>query len=119
LNMRLRDDYSEDCARGVERWNKIIEKEGIKFRLELPHVAFNRSVGEFRDVHVTPKGVVVTPADWAAVKGQYLPSASDGTFIESLMKPVREPGKFASWIAPPKVGIDNKSGDFEYVQIAA
>ena len=30
-----------------------------------------------------------------------------------------EPGKFASWIAPPKVGIDNKPGDFEYVKIAA
>ena len=28
-----------------------------------------------------------------------------------------EPGKFACWIAPPKVGIDNKPGDFEYVKI--
>ena len=35
------------------------------------------------------------------------------------MKPVTEPGKFASWIAPPRVGIDNKPGDFEYVKIAA
>ena len=35
------------------------------------------------------------------------------------MKPVSEPGKFADWIAPPKVGIDNKPGDFEYVKIAA
>ena len=35
------------------------------------------------------------------------------------MKPVREPGKFASWIAPPRVGIDNKPGDFEYVKLAA
>jgi benzoyl-CoA 2,3-dioxygenase component B len=25
--------------------------------------------------------------------------------------------KFASWIASPKVGIDNKPGDFEYVKI--
>jgi benzoyl-CoA 2,3-epoxidase subunit B len=33
------------------------------------------------------------------------------------MKPRREPGEFASWIAPPKVGIDNKPGDFEYVKI--
>src|ERR1700710_2135427 len=36
LNMRLRDDYTQDCAKGVERWNKIIEKTGVKFRLELP-----------------------------------------------------------------------------------
>ena len=34
------------------------------------------------------------------------------------MQPQMEIGKFASWIAPPKVGIDNKSGDFEYVKIA-
>ena len=119
LNMRLRDDYSQDCARGVERWNKIIEKEGVAFCLDLPHVAFNRRVGEFRDVEVSPKGIVISAADWSAVKDQYLPSAADGAFIESLMIPVREPGKFASWIAPPKVGIDNKPGDFEYVQIAA
>jgi benzoyl-CoA 2,3-dioxygenase component B len=119
LNMRLRDDYSKDCAGGVERWNKIIEKEGIKFRLELPHVAFHRKIGEFRDVHVSPKGVILSDADWAKVRDDYLPSLSDGEFIGSLMKPTLEPGKFASWIASPKVGIDSKPGDFEYVQIAA
>ena len=27
------------------------------------------------------------------------------------MQPVAEPGRFASWIAPPKVGIDNRPGD--------
>ena len=27
-----------------------------------------------------------------------------------------EPGKFAGWIAPPKVGIDNQPVDFEYVR---
>ena len=35
------------------------------------------------------------------------------------MKPVAEPGRLARWIAPPKVGIDNRPGDFEYVKIAA
>ena len=52
-------------------------------------------------------------------EGQWLPSKDDGEFIKSLMKPVTEPGQFASWIAPPRVGIDNKPGDFEYVKIAA
>ena len=33
------------------------------------------------------------------------------------MKPVYEIGKFASWISEPDQGIDNKSGDFEYVKI--
>ena len=40
-------------------------------------------------------------------------------FIESLMKPETQPGKYANWIAAPKVGIDNKPGDYEYVMIAA
>ena len=119
LNMRLRDDYTQDCAKGVERWNKIIEKTGVNFRLVLPHVAFNRRIGEFRDVEATPSGVLMDQAAWAKERDKYLPSASDGDFIASLMKPVTEPGKFASWISPPKVGIDNRPGDFEYVQIAA
>jgi hypothetical protein len=28
------------------------------------------------------------------------------------------PASYAGWIAAPKVGIDNKPGDFEYVKIA-
>ena len=39
INMRLRDDYVKECARGVERWNKVIAAAGVEFRLELPHVA--------------------------------------------------------------------------------
>src|SRR4029079_13253481 len=26
INMRLRDDYTADCQRGLDRWNKIIER---------------------------------------------------------------------------------------------
>ena len=29
INMRLRDDYTADCQRGIDRWNKIIEKTGV------------------------------------------------------------------------------------------
>jgi benzoyl-CoA 2,3-dioxygenase component B len=119
LNMRLRDDYVSDCAKGVDRWNKAIEKTGVQFRLELPHTGFHRHIGEFKDIHVTPKGVIVDGATWARTRDEYLPSSKDGEFITSLMRPVVQPGAFASWIAPPKVGIDNKSGDFEYVKIAA
>jgi benzoyl-CoA 2,3-dioxygenase component B len=119
LNMRLRDDYTHDCAKGVERWNRVIEKTGVNFRLELPHVAFHRQIGEFASVEATPKGILLSPADWERMRGQYLPSTEDGAFIASLMTQVTEPGKYAGWIAPPKVGIDNKPGDFEYVKIAA
>jgi benzoyl-CoA 2,3-dioxygenase component B len=119
LNMRLRDDYTNDCAKGVERWNKIIEKTGVQFRLELPHVAFHRQIGEFKNVQATPSGILIDDATWAKRKDEWLPSTADGDFITDLMKSVSEPGKFAGWIAPPKLGIDNKPGDFEYVKIAA
>ena len=117
--MRLRDDYTRDCAKGIERFNKVIERTGIDFRLALPHVAFHRQIGEFKDVQATPSGVLIDDAAWARDKDKWLPSAADGDFIASLMKPVSEPGQFASWISPPKVGIDNRPGDFEYVKIAA
>jgi len=119
LNMRLRDNYTEDCAKGVERWNKIIEKTGVPFRLELPHTAFHRQIGEFKNVEASPKGELLSQAQWEKERDAYLPSLADGDFIRSLMKPQMEPSRFASWIAAPKVGIDNKPGDFEYVKIAA
>ena len=67
----------------------------------------------------TPSGKLLDAAAWVKERDKWLPSLADGDFIASLMKPVAEPGEFASWIAPPKVGIDNRPGDFEYVKIAA
>lgn len=119
INMRLRDDYSADCQKGVDRWNKVITDLGVNFKLVLPNVAFHRYVGEFKDAHATPEGILLSDAEWQKRKDAYLPSKADGEFIASLMKPVVEPGKFAGWLSPPKVGIDNKPGDFEYVKIAA
>jgi benzoyl-CoA 2,3-dioxygenase component B len=119
INMRLRDDYTADCQRGLDRWNKIIERTGVNFKLELPHVAFHRHIGEFKDVKASPTGQLLDDATWTKDKDKWLPSKDDGEFIQSLMTQVVEPGKFASWIAPPRVGIDNKPGDFEYVKIAA
>jgi benzoyl-CoA 2,3-dioxygenase component B len=119
INMRLRDDYTADCQRGLDRWNKIIERIGVNFRFELPHVAFHRQIGEFKDIKASPTGELVDDATWNKEKDKWLPSKDDGDFVQSLMRPVTEPGKFASWIAPPRVGIDNKPGDFEYVKIAA
>jgi benzoyl-CoA 2,3-dioxygenase component B len=119
INMRLRDDYTADCQRGLDRWNKIIERTGVAYKLELPDVAFHRHIGEFKDIHAAPDGRMIDDATWNREKDKWLPSSDDGEFIKSLMKPVSEPGQFASWIAPPRVGIDNKPGDFEYVKIAA
>src|SRR6201994_3660781 len=117
INMRLRDDYTADCQRGLDRWNKIIERIGVDYRFELPHVAFHRAIGEFKDVHATPDGLLIDDATWAKRKGEWVPPTDDGEFIASLITPVTEPGTFAPWISAPKVGIDNKPGDFEYVKI--
>jgi benzoyl-CoA 2,3-epoxidase subunit B len=117
LNMRLRDDYVKDCQGGVSRWNKIIEKSGIKFALTLPSVAFHRGIGEFKSVKASPDGKLLTEEQWIKNRDQWLPSTDDGDFIASLMVPQWERGKYAGWIAAPKIGIDNKAGDFEYVKI--
>ncbi|HYZ30736.1 MAG TPA: benzoyl-CoA 2,3-epoxidase subunit BoxB [Crenalkalicoccus sp.] len=117
LNMRLRDDYVADCQAGVNRWNKAIEKAGIPFGLTLPHVAFNRRIGEFSKIHADPEGRVVDEASFVANRERWLPSSEDDLYITGLMRPVSAAGDFAGWIAPPKVGIDNKPGNFEYVKI--
>jgi benzoyl-CoA 2,3-dioxygenase component B len=117
LNMRLRDDYTQDCVKGLLRWNKVISSAGYDFKLTLPNVAFHRAIGEFKDIHATPEGLMIDDATWNAKKSGWLPSIEDGDFIASLMTPVTNAGEFASWISPPKIGIDNKPGDFEYVKI--
>ena len=117
INMRLRDDYIRDAAGGVSRWNKQIDKAGVGFKLELPHEAFHRQIGVFSAVHADPHGKIIPSAEWEARKGEWLPTKSDGDYIQSLMVPCYEPGQYASWISPPKVGIDNKPGDFEYVKL--
>ncbi len=117
LNMRLRDDYTQDCAKGMLRWNKIISLAGYDFKLTLPNVAFHRQIGEFKDINATPDGVLIDDATWNSAKERVAALFGRWRFHRSLMTPVTGIGEFATWISPPKVGIDNKPGDFEYVKI--
>lgn len=116
LNEVLRDDFIKDSMAGVARWNKVIEKAGLPFRLTVPHKAFHRRIGTLAGVHVTPEGRVVSQAEWEAHRDEWLPSAEDRAFVGSLMGRVVEPGKFANWIAPPVMGINRQPIDFEYVR---
>ena len=116
LNEVLRDDYIKDSIGGVNRWNKVIEKAGIPFRLVTPHKAFNRKIGTLSGVKVSPDGRVVSDAEWAANEKHWLPSAEDRAFVASLMGRVVEPGRFANWIAPPVMGINRQPIDFQYVR---
>ncbi len=117
INMRLRDDYSRDALRGVERWNRIIERAGIQFDIKLPHGAFHRDIGEFADVCVSPEGEVMSSDEFDARYNEWLPSKVDGDYIAGLMLPCTEPGEFAGWIAAPKAGINQMPDGFEYVKI--
>lgn len=116
LNEVLRDDYIKDSVGGVQRWNKVIEKAGIPFRLTVPHKAFHRNIGALSGVKVSPDGRVVSAAEWAAKEAEWLPTAEDRAFVASLMGRVVDPGKFANWIAPPVMGINRQPVDFEYVR---
>jgi benzoyl-CoA 2,3-dioxygenase component B len=108
LNETLRDDYVGDCAKGLERWNRMLGE--VDTRLELPHVAFNRAVGAFAGLSVDPRG---HPTDDVA---RWLPSDDDRAFVTSLMQGVTEPGQIAGWVAPPSSGVHAKPVDFEYVR---
>jgi len=119
LNMRLRDDYIADASSAIERWwNRIIARAGFDFRIRLPHVAFNRRIGEFSVIHADPDGNMLSTEEWQRRRDAFLPTIEDNFFIESLMRPVTERGTFASWIAPPRAGIDGMPGNFEYVKLA-
>jgi benzoyl-CoA 2,3-epoxidase subunit B len=117
INGRLRDDFMEDCSGGIRRWNRELSSRGIDFEITMPHVAFNREVGEFAELSVSPTGEVVDSHTFESKRSDWLPTSDDRVFIEELMQPQFEPGEFASWIAAPPKGIQNKPPDFLYVKL--
>ena len=117
VNADLRNDYAEDCAKGVRRWNRTLEEQGVDFEMRLPHVGFHRDVGAFRDHHVSPDGRVVSESEWEDSVGGWLPSDDERAHVASLMVRQHEVGKMAAWIAPPAAGINTKPVDFEYVKL--
>jgi len=116
LNEVLRDDFIKDSAGGVNRWNRVIEKAGLAFRLSLPHKAFNRHIGSFANLRVSPEGKAISETDWAAHVDQWLATEEDRAYVASLMGRVVETGKYANWIAPPAIGINKQPVDFEYIR---
>jgi benzoyl-CoA 2,3-dioxygenase component B len=117
MNEVARSAYIKDCGIGVRRWNRLIQEAGDDFRLMLPSPRFRRSVGAWAGTHTDPEGNPVTEETWRARHYDWLPSEQDRAFVGSLMQRVTEPGKMASWIAPPEGGIDNLPVAYEYVRI--
>ena len=116
LNEVLRDDFIKDSVGGIGRWNRVLEKANVPFRLSVPHKAFNRQIGTFAGIRVSPEGKVISEVEFEANRDKWLPTAEDRAFVASLMGRVAEPGKFAGWIAPPSIGINKQPVEFEYVR---
>ena len=117
MNEVLRDEYVEDAARGVVKWNRAIEAAGIDFRLELPSRRFHRHIGLFSDVCTDPSGKPISKDEFERRRSEWLPTAQDRAYLKSIMaRPVYEPGKMANWIAPPAHGIKGRPVEFEYVR---
>jgi benzoyl-CoA 2,3-dioxygenase component B len=117
LNTDLRREYISDCETGISRWNRILADAGLTQRLRLPHVAFNRKVGAFAGIEASPAGERLSTQEWEARSGSWLPTDVDKSYVRSLMRPVHERGKIASWIAPPRNGINGKPFDYDYVNL--
>ena len=118
LNEVLREDFIRDSVSGVSRWNKVIEKAGLGFRLSVPHKAFNRQIGTLSGVHITPDGRPISPEEWSAGKSSWLATSEDRAFVASLMQAKREPGQYAGWIAAPTHAINKQPLDLEYVRFS-
>jgi benzoyl-CoA 2,3-dioxygenase component B len=56
MNEVLRAEYAQDCAKVVERINRVFEKGGVAQRLTLPHKRFHRHQGVYKDHHFDPMG---------------------------------------------------------------
>ena len=63
------------------------------------------------------EAVRATAEKFAAGISSWIPTPEDQAFVASVMNPVYEPGKVASWIAPPDRGINSMPVDYEYVRV--
>ncbi|HYS78893.1 MAG TPA: benzoyl-CoA 2,3-epoxidase subunit BoxB [Candidatus Dormibacteraeota bacterium] len=118
MNEVLRDAYIEDNQRGLDMWNKTIAEHGIDLRLCLPSRRFNRRIGLYAGLHFTPQGEPIPQEEFDGGRHEWLPSETDRAYVRSLMRPVREPGVMANWIAAPTKGIDGKPLTYDYVRLA-
>ena len=117
MNEVLRDWYVGDCAAGVARWNRMLERHGMSDRLTLPGPQVQPRDRHVLRLHFDPDGHPLSQEEWDAARTSGCRPTTDRAFLQSLMsKPVYEAGKFANYIAPPAEGINRLPVDFEYVR---
>jgi benzoyl-CoA 2,3-dioxygenase component B len=117
MNEIMRRAYVTECEIGVKVWNRLVRKAGVDFAFALPSERFNRRIGVWEGQPHDAAGKRLSPEAWAARQAEFLPSPQDRAFVTSLMRPVTEVGKMASWIAPPERGVNNLPVDHEYVRL--
>src|SRR5438874_3715449 len=64
MNEVLRDAYIEDCQRGVDRWNKHLERAGTTVRLRLPSKRFYRHIGLYAEMPFDADGHLLERSEW-------------------------------------------------------
>ncbi len=117
MNEVLRDEYADDCQRGVDRWNKRLAEADIAFRFALPSKRFHRHIGLYANMPFSPDGRLLSRAEYDKLKDKWIPGEADRDYVRSLMHPVTEPGKIANWLGKPKSGIKGLPFEYEYVRL--
>ena len=115
MNEVLRDWYVGDCAAGVARWNRVMERHGIADRLKLPDRKFHREIGIYSDFTFDPDGHPVSRDTWEARKDDWLPTDDDRAFIKNLMSSLStRSASSPTGLRPAAKGINRLPLDFEY-----
>jgi benzoyl-CoA 2,3-dioxygenase component B len=105
LNYIMRQQYIDEIAHVVGRWNDALDKLNVDFQFKLPHQRFNRRIGPCKDIPFDVDGRLIEGENAAAKVLSYLPTREDYENVSNLMQQVLEPGEYASWIAPPAYNI--------------
>ena len=77
MNEVTRAAYVRDCAVGVQRWNRLLAEAGCDFRFRLPSPRVHRAIGVWAGA---------TTETWRERQRDWLPSAKDRAFVNSLMR---------------------------------
>ena len=117
MNALLLDAYHSDIVRIVSRWNRTLAEHHVDAKITLPSLRFNRQIGIYGGQWFDYAGEPISEQEWQRRRGEWLPSEKDYDYVKSCMGRVKEPGKFANWIAPPHVGINEQPVEFEYVKL--
>ena len=115
MNRILQDKYVEDCHRALRKWNNIIRKAGIDYELTLLATSLQPKHGAICRLDLHHQRRIRNGCHPTELADRYSPTDDDREYLKSIMQQVREPGKYANWIAPLKTGI-NRRADFEYIR---